>query len=215
MRIKAGIRPSKLALCQAEELKGRFPEISFDVITIETGGDKDKTTPLTFRENSDFFTREIEEALLTGDIDIAVHSAKDMEEEMPEGLVIAATTRSVSGADSLVSRGALKLDELPAGSVIGTSSAGRRDGIKRYRDDLVVRDIRGNVDERIAKMDRGEYDAIIVAHAALIRLGLEDRSAGIIPSEIIEPHPLQGRLAIQVRKDRTELIKIFGEIDGK
>jgi len=212
MRIRVGTRPSPLALKQIEEIQVRAQEMIFEVIPIQTKGDRDKTTPLIARENSDFFTYEIEQALLNGEIDVAVHSAKDLEEDMPEELVIAAMTKSISRFDCLVSKGGLTLDELPPGARVGTSSINRSEGIKRYRKDLVVKNIRGNVDDRLAQLDRGDFDAIIVAHAALIRLGSQHRIAQMIPFAIIEPHPLQGRLAVQVRRDRNDLREVFRRI---
>lgn len=213
--IRIGTRPSQLALNQVEQIKRRMPHVCFDVITIETKGDRDKVTPLSGRENSNFFTYEIEKQLLEGSIDAAVHSAKDIENKMPEELVIVAMTSSISPFECLVSKDGLKLKELRLGSVIGTSSLKRKDAIKKLRKDIIVRDIRGNIDERLGQLDRGDFDAIIAAHAALLRLGYQDRIAEIIPSHIIEPHPLQGRLAVQVRRDREDMIEIFGEIDER
>jgi hydroxymethylbilane synthase len=180
-----------------------------DTIPIETRGDKDKLTSLLGREMGDFFTREIEEALVVGDIDIAVHSAKDLEEIMPEGLMIAALTRSISPFECLVSNAGHSLKSLPSGSRVATSSRRRKDAILRVRPDLIVTDVRGDIDERLAKLDNGDFDSLVVAHAALIRLGYEKRIREMIPSEIMEPHPLQGRLAVQIRRDRADLFEIF------
>ncbi len=211
--LKIGTRPSPLAIKQAEEIKARLSGVTLDIVAILTKGDKDKQTPLPETEGRDFFTKEIEAALLSGRIDAAVHSAKDMEENMPKGLMIAATTKSISTHECLVSLKKETLESLPAGSVIGTSSAKRKDAIVKYRSDLKVKDIRGNIEERLRQLDNNDFDAIIVAHAALIRLGLEHRISQIIPPEVIKPHPLQGRLVIQIRKDRKELLKIFRAID--
>lgn len=215
LQIRVGIRPSQLALRQAEEIKQCFKNISFDLVMIKTKGDKDKTTSLTLRENSSFFTYEIEEALLSKEIDLAIHSAKDLENDTPQELIIAATTKSINEFDCLVSSQNFTLETLPANSRIGTSSANRRKGIINYRKDLVCKDIRGNIEERLAQLYRGDFDAIVVAHAALLRLGLEALISQVIPFEIIKPHPLQGRLAIQTLRERGDLVKIFGEIDGK
>jgi len=215
LHIRAGTRPSSLALRQAEEIKQRFKDISFDLVRIKTKGDKDKITSLTLEENSNFFTYELQEALLNKEIDMAIHSAKDLEEDMPPELIIAATTKSINEFDCLVSRGNFTLDTLPVNSRIGTSSINRRKGITNYRKDLVCKDIRGNIEERLAQLDRGNFDAIIVAYAALIRLGLEALKLQIIPFEIIKPHPLQGRLAIQVLRERKDLVNIFKELDEK
>lgn len=214
-RIKVGTRPSNLALKQAQEIRRLLPEVRFDISPIGTKGDKDKVSPLNLHENTDFFTYEIEKALLNREIDVAIHSAKDLEEDPPKDLTIAAMTRSVSRFDALVAKGDFTLDTLPAGSIIGTSSRNRKIGVLKYRSDLATLDIRGNIDERFFQLDKGYFDAIIVAHAALIRLGYEDRVSQIIPLDIIQPHPLQGRLSVQVRKDRKDLIETFRSIDEK
>ncbi len=214
-RIKVGTRPSNLALKQTQEIRRLLPEVKFNIKPIGTKGDKDKVTSLSLRENTDFFTYEIERALLNGEIDVAVHSAKDLEENPPRDLTIAAMTRSVSRFDSLVTKRDFTLDTLPSGSIIGTSSRNRKIGVLKYRSDLATLDIRGNIDERLFQLDKGYFDAIIVAHAALIRLGYKDRISQIISLDIIQPHPLQGRLSVQVRKDRKDLIEIFRSIDEK
>lgn len=211
--LRIGTRPSRLAAKQVEEIISLLPDMLFKVITIETKGDKDKTTPLAVLEGTDFFTREIEEALLAGRIDLGIHSAKDLEEASPQGLMIAATTTSISPHDCLVSGRGETLKTLAPGSVVGTSSIKRKEAIQKFRKDLTVKDIRGDIDERLEQLDRGDFEAIVVAHAALIRLGYEERIAEIIPEYIIEPHPLQGKLAIQVRRDRTDLADIFRRID--
>jgi len=192
-----------------------LPLFSFEAVPIKTAGDRDKLTPLSVFEKSDFFTYEIEKALLNGTIDAALHSAKDLEEMPPVGLVVAAMTRSISASECLISKEGLGLDKLPLNSVIGTSSRARRASIIRFRRDLKVKDIRGNVDERIGQLDAGGFDAIIVAHAALIRLGYEDRISEIIPQDIVRPHPLQGRLSVQVNINRPDMIRLFRSIDER
>jgi hydroxymethylbilane synthase len=174
-----------------------------------TKGDKDKTTPLTLQENSGFFTHEIEQDLLKRKIDIAIHSAKDLEQEIPSKLRILATTKSISPFDCLVASKNITLDKLRKGSLVGVSSKNRQEAIINYRRDLKIGPIRGNIDERIRQLDNGRFDAIIVAHAALIRLSLESRISQIIPFDIIKPDPLQGKLAIQARKDQPDLVNIF------
>ena len=213
-QVVVGTRPSRLAFKQVEEIGQQLPDIRFKVVPIVTKGDRDKETALVYRENTDFFTYEIEQALLKGKIDAAVHSAKDLEENTPEDLMIVALTPSVSPYDCLVSRGGVSLRELAWGAVIGTSSRNRKEAVLRFRDDLVVKDIRGNVDERLAQFDAGKFDAVIIAHAALIRLGYQHRIAQIIPSKIIEPHPLQGRLAVQIHHHRGDLAKILRSLDA-
>jgi hydroxymethylbilane synthase len=215
MKLRVGTRPSELALKQVKEIARAVPAVEFEIVPIETKGDIDKTTPLSSVEASDFFTQQIEEALLDGSIDAAVHSAKDLEENVPAELVIAALTRSVSPYECLVSRNGRTLKELPEDAVVGTSSINRKEAILKFRNDLVVKDIRGDIKERLRQLDEGHYDAIVVAHAALIRLGYEDRITEIILPSMIEPHPLQGRLAVQVRRDRPAIAEIFRSIDAR
>ncbi len=211
--LRVGIRPSSLALRQAEEIIRQFTQVNFEIITIATKGDKDKLTPLSLQEKKDFFTYEIEQALIRGEIDLAVHSAKDLEDQMPQELLIVALTKSVSKLDCLVSKDKLKLNQLSAKSIVGTSSKARKKAILQYRKDLLVRDIRGNIEERLAQLDKDKFSAIIVAQAALIRLGLEKRISQVFPVDIVKPHPLQGRLAIQIKKDRIDLFNVFRSID--
>lgn len=215
---KVGTRKSPLALKQVEEavgiLKEYYPEIKTKIVGIDTYGDKDKITPISDIEGTDFFTREIEEALLRGDIDFAVHSAKDLPDKIPDGLVLAAITKSIDPYDALVSRENLKIDELPLGAKIGVSSLRRKLQLKKYRKDFQIIDIRGNIQERWEKLCKDGLDAIIVAGCALKRLGWENRIAQRLTFDILRPHPLQGALAIEVRqenKDLIELLKILNE----
>ena len=210
--LKVGSRPSRLALQQVEEIAGLLPNLKLEIIPIATKGDKDKNTPLAFKEGSSFFSYEIEQALLEDKIDLAVHSAKDLEEDIPGELAIAAMTKSISAFDCLVSKDNQTLPELAPGSIIGTSSKNRREAILKFRGDFITKDIRGNIEERLAQFDQGKSDAIIVAQAALIRLGLTERITQILPFSIIKPHPLQGRLAIQVRRQRKDLLDFFRSI---
>lgn len=212
--LRVGTRPSPLAMKQVEEVKSMLSHVRFKAFTIWTRGDVDRITPLSETEGSDFFTREIEDALLTGRIDAALHSAKDLEEAMPAALMIAAMTASISPYDCLVSRGKETLDSLSSGAVVGTSSRKRKADILRHRPDLTIKDLRGNIDERLKQLDKGDFDAIIIAHAALIRLGYEKRIAEIITQDIVRPHALQGRLALQIRRDRRELFELFRGIDA-
>jgi len=211
---KIGTRPSPLALKQVEEIQKRLPRIRLETVAIQTRGDRDKVSSLWREEETDFFTREIEQQLLDRSIDIAVHSAKDLEADIPEGLVIAATTSSLSPFECLVSKGNLSLRNLRSDAIMGTSSRKRKVALTRFRPDFFVKDVRGNIDERLKQLDDGKFDAIIVAHAALIRLDLEHRITEIIPKEIIDPHPLQGCLAVQIRGDRPDLFNIFRSLNG-
>ncbi len=217
--IRVGTRRSPLALRQAEEVWGNlrkaYPDIKLEIIGIETYGDKDKTTPISEIEGTDFFTREIEEALLKNDIDFAVHSAKDLPDKILQGLTVAAITKSLSPYDALVSKERFKINELPKGAKIGVSSLRRKTQLKKYRDDFQLIDIRGNIQERLEKLDTDGLDAIVVAACALVRLGLEERITQRIPFKILKPHPLQGSLAIEVRENNIQLINLLKVLNEK
>lgn len=216
---KIGTRSSPLALKQTGEvlnaLREFYPAIDAQIVCIDTYGDRDKSTPISDIEGSDFFTKEIDEALLRGEIDFAVHSAKDLPDSLREGLITAATTKGIDSYDVLVSKRGLRLDELPRGATIGTSSKRRKEGLKKFRPDFNVVDIRGSIGERLAKLDSSDLDGIVTAGCALLRLGVEDRITQIIPFEIIEPHPLQGALAIVARKEDKNLITFLSILDSK
>jgi hydroxymethylbilane synthase len=214
---RVGTRTSPLALKQIEEillaLRRFYPDFKAKIIGIDTYGDKDKITPISQIEGTDFFTREIDDALLKREIDIAVHSAKDLPDTLREGLIIAAQTKSIDPYDALASKNSLKLAELPRGAKIGTSSIRRKTQLIRYRDDFEIVDIRGNIEERLEKVDNGNLDGIVMAACGLMRLGLEERITERIPFEIIKPHPLQGSLAIVTRSNSAELIKLLSVLD--
>ncbi len=185
---------------------------------IKTTGDKDRRTPISNIEGSDFFTKEIDETLIIGKIDFAVHSAKDLPENLREGLVIAALTSSIDSDDVLVSKSGLTLEELPYATKIGTSSLRRKEQLKKFRNDFQIVDIRGNIEERLRLLDDDEIrnlDAIVIAAAGLIRLGLEGRITQRIPFEILRPHPLQGVLAVVTRAKDIDLIKLISAIDHR
>lgn len=217
--VRIGTRASPLALKQVEEVLGFLSSaginITPEVVCIDTYGDKDKTTPVSEIEGTDFFTREIDNALLEKKIDFAVHSAKDLPDKIPDGLVIAVITKPQEQCDALVSKRKLQLEELPKGAKIGASSQRRKEQLKKYRRDFEVIDIRGNIGERLAKLDNDGLDAIVVASCALVRLGLEYRITQRIPLEILTPHLLQGSLAVVVREDAPEIRKLFTELNAK
>ncbi len=216
---RIGTRTSPLALRQVEEillvLRKFYPDFKAEVIGIDTYGDKDKITPVSQIEGTDFFTREIDDALLKWEIDFAVHSAKDLLDTLKEGLVIAAQTKSIDPYDALVSKNGLKLAELPQGARIGTSSFRRKTQLSRYRDDFDIVDIRGNIEERLEKLDNGNLDGIVIAACGLMRLGLENRITQRIPFEILKPHPLQGALAIVTRAEDSKLHSLLSVIDSR
>lgn len=206
-RLVIGSRGSRLALWQAEQTKKQLLNLNtgfeIDIEIIKTTGDV-KPDPLSVIGGKGVFTKELEEALLDQRIDIAVHSLKDLPTIIPDRLAISAICEREDPRDALVLRPgatAYSLRDLPAGSVVGTSSQRRLAQLKALRRDLVVKDLRGNVDTRVRKLDEGQYDALILASAGLIRLGLRDRiSAAVSPSEIL-PAVGQGAIAIETRAD--------------
>ena len=219
---RIGTRSSPLAIKQVNEVIGSLKRIDplrqFTIVRIETYGDKDKATPISEIEGTDFFTREIEDALVKGEVDFAVHSAKDLADELADGLTIAAITKPVDPYDALVSKGDLKLDELPGGATIGTSSRRRKEQLKRFRSDFHIVDIRGTIEERLALLDDNavrNIDAIVIAACALVRLGLKKRIAERLPFEILKPHPLQGSLAVEARREDSDLIAFLSSIDTR
>lgn len=195
-----GSRGSKLALWQANYIKSELERLGHEcrIEIITTSGDRFQSGPLKEIGNKGLFTKEIEDALLDGRIDIAVHSLKDMPTELPAGLQITATPPREDARDVMVGR---TLQELPAGARVGTGSLRRVAQIRAARPDLVVEGIRGNVDTRLRKLDAGEFDSIVLAAAGLRRLGWADRIAEYLPVEIMCPAVGQGSLAVQTRAD--------------
>lgn len=209
--IKVISRNSPLALLQVGELAALFPELRFEVEEVSSYGDRHKNISLMATGIAeDFFTRELDSAVLDGTADIAVHSAKDLPYPLPEGIELYCLTEASDKSDSLVSRCGTKLSDLPPGSRIGTSSSMRKAELLRLRPDIEVVSIRGTIEERIAQVDSGHVDALIVATCALQRLGLAHRAAERLP---FKTHPLQGHLAVTGRCGRPELKARFGRHD--
>lgn len=201
-KIRIGSRKSQLARIQTNEITSKFEVIEFEMIWLDTAGDLDRKTPIDLVEGSDFFADTIEKALIENTIDLAIHSAKDLPEKPAKGLEIALITESIDERDSLVSKGGKKLSELALGATVGTSSKRRKAQILKHRPDLMVSDLRGNIDDRLLMLDQGKYDAIIVAAAALKRLGQENRIAEYLPFETAKG---QGSLALEIRSSDKEL----------
>jgi hydroxymethylbilane synthase len=205
--LRVGTRPSPLAIKQTDELKKLFPLVNFEVVIISTLGDKNKITPLPSVEGSDFFTREIDQALFEREIDIALHSSKDLPDKLNDGLRVVLETKSISPFDVLVSKGKLKLKDLPYASRVGTSSRRRKNQIRALRQDLMIVDVRGNIGERLALIDAGKIDALVVAHAAIIRLGLEHMISEVFNGDDFIAHPKQGSLTLVTREDKWQEVK--------
>ena len=216
-----GSRGSKLALWQAEQARERLrqlnPQVDVHIEIIKTTGDV-KNEPLSVIGGKGVFTKELEDALLDGRIDIAVHSLKDLPTILPDGLSIAAICEREDPRDALVLRAGVEngsLLHLPEGAVVGTSSQRRLAQLKALRSDVEVRDLRGNVDTRIRKLDEGQYDAVILASAGLVRLGLQDRiSARIAISEML-PAVGQGAIAIETRSDNEFAVTSTSRLDHR
>ncbi len=196
--LRIGSRGSKLALWQAEWVKARLADEGYhaEIVIIRTTGDKILDVPLARIGGKGLFTKEIEESLLAGDIDLAVHSLKDLPTTLPEGLVIAAMPQREDPRDVLVGA---SLASLPEGARIGTGSLRRSAQLRALRPDLQVLDIRGNVDTRIRKLEEGQYDALVMASAGLTRLGMQSKIGEYLDPRQFLPAVAQGALAIETR----------------
>ena len=207
--LKIGARQSLLALWQSNHiaacLRKQYPDCEVVLKKIVTKGDRILDVPLAQIGGKGLFTKEIEEDLLSGEVDLAVHSLKDMPTVLPEGLCLTAITERANVGDAFVSNKYNSFAELPLGAVVGTSSLRRKAQLLAARPDLTIRDLRGNVDTRLRKLDEGLYDAIILAAAGLERLGHGDRIKAVIPSSVCLPAVGQGALAIECRTNDAEV----------
>jgi porphobilinogen deaminase len=212
-KLVVGTRGSKLAIWQASyvaaRLREHYPGCDILIRHILTSGDKILDVPLARIDGKGLFTKELEKELLDGSIDLAVHSLKDMPTELPPGLAIGAVTERVDPGDALISPKYKTLANLPTGAVVGTSSLRRKAQLLASRPDIIVTDLRGNIDTRLAKLANGELDAIVLAVAGLRRLGWEERITQILPREVCLPAVGQGALAIEIRAgDEAVLAKL-------
>lgn len=212
--IVVGARISSLSQAQVGEvlcaIRVHHPEVAFHQLLIPTKGDKDLSTSLRTLEKTNFFTAEVDELLLEGLCRIAIHSAKDLPEPLPAGLCIVALTQGVDSTDALVFRPNESLDTLPSGAIVATSSDRREEAVRKLRSDLHFVDVRGTIEERLRKLEIREADAVVVAEAALIRLGLTHLSRMSLPGETT-PH--QGQLAIMAREHDQEMKRLFACLD--
>ena len=205
--IRIGTRGSRLALWQAGAARDAliaahgFGLDEVEIVPITTSGDKIRDRPLSEAGGKGLFSKEIEAALLQGDIDLAVHSAKDMETALPPGLMIGACLKREDVRDALVARNNAALDSLPSGARVGTASLRREALLRRARPDLRIELLRGNVPTRVSKVDAGEFDAALLAAAGLRRLGLQSRITELMPLESFPPACGQGTIAIECRED--------------
>jgi len=207
--LRIGTRGSKLALAQANLVKDLLSKngVLTEIIIIKTSGDTFTDRPLHEVQGFGVFVREIDDSMLAGEIDIAVHSMKDVPTERPSELTIAAVMKRDSPYDFLLTRENTKLKELPRGAIIGTTSLRRRSQLSRFRDDLVIKELRGNIDTRLRKLKEGQYDAIFLAEAGLERLKWDLPGERLGPDDFV-PSANQGTVVIVTRKDSEAQIAV-------
>jgi hydroxymethylbilane synthase len=219
--IRIGTRGSALALAQAHEVRSRLmaahglPETAFDIVIIKTTGDMILDRPLSEVGGKGLFTKEIEEALFENRIDLAVHSMKDMQTSLPDGLTIGATLPREDVRDAFISLKHKSLDSLPQGAVVGTSSLRRQAQIKRIRPDLQIVGFRGNVQTRLTKLRDEVAEATFLACAGLRRLGLADHITDAVPIDRMLPAVAQGAIGIEIRIDDEDTAKIIAPLDDQ
>lgn len=215
--IAIATRGSKLALWQAEHIRARlrerYPGLAVDLLRIKTTGDKILDVPLAKVGGKGLFVKEIEEALLDGRADLAVHSMKDVPAELPQGLTLGVIPRRESCLDLLLSMHFPSLDSLPAGARVGTSSLRRRCQLLALRPDLKIAMLRGNLDTRVGKLTAGDYDAIVVAQAGMNRLGLRVPQMIELAPPAFLPAVGQGALGLEYAADRHDLAQMLGFLD--
>lgn len=215
--LRLGTRGSTLALAQARQMAARLrelhPGLEVEEIIIRTKGDEVLDSPLYQVGGKGLFVKEIEEALLDGRIDLAVHSLKDLPSELPPGLVLGVVPEREEPWDVLISRGGESIRNLAPGSKVGTSSLRRRAQLLRYRKDLQILDMRGNVDTRLRKVEQGVVDAAILAAAGLNRLGRGDRATEVLAPELMLPAVAQGALGIEAREGDARTLGLLAPLE--
>ncbi len=218
MEVVICTRDSALAMWQAnwvlDKLRARFPKNAFRLMPVKTKGDKILDVALAKIGDKGLFTKELEVALLEGQAHVAVHSMKDLPTKLPQGLCIGAICQREDPMDVIISPKGWTLQDLPHGARVGTSSLRRRAQLLHYRPDLNLLDLRGNLHTRMVKLDRGDYDAIILARAGVVRLGMTERITGIIPYAVCLPAVGQGSIGIEIRNDdhqTASLVKVLND----
>ena len=218
--VRIASRKSQLALVQTHwvqaELRKAFPERSFEVETMSTQGDKILDVPLAKIGDKGLFTKELEVRMINNDADLAVHSLKDLPTNLPGGLMLGCVTERENPADALVVHEKFKqyqLETLPEGTVVGTSSLRRLAQLRHHYPHLTFKDVRGNLNTRLAKLDSGEYDALILAYAGLHRLGMGDRIHQSIPADVSLHAVGQGALGIECREGDSDTLKVIKALE--
>ena len=215
--LKIATRKSPLALWQAEHVKAElerlYPELSVELVPMSTKGDEILDRSLAAIGGKGLFLKELERAMLAGEADLAVHSMKDVPGELPSGLHIAAVLTREDPRDAIVSNDVQSLEDMPEGSVLGTSSLRRQAQMLNLRPDLDIQPARGNVGTRLQRLDEGNFKAIMLAYAGLKRLGLADRARQVLDTEVCLPAVGQGIVGIECRKDDRELNELLGRLN--
>jgi hydroxymethylbilane synthase len=210
--LKLGTRGSALARRQADIVMQALAGVEIELVVVQTEGDRNEA-PLEEIGGEGVFVKDIERRLLAGEIDLAVHSMKDMPARDPDGLVVGAVLARADARDAMVARGGLRVNELPEGARVGTDSKRRATQLLAMRSDLRIESIRGNVDTRIAKVMSGEYDAAVLAVAGLARLGILEKASQVFEPDEMLPACGQGILAVQCRADDAEVLDFLRTID--
>jgi len=215
--IRIATRHSPLAMWQANFVKAELlkyhPHLSIELVAMKTKGDKILDTPLAKVGGKGLFVKELEVAILEGRADIAVHSIKDVPVDFPDGLGLTVICKRGDPRDAFVSNHYVSIQQLPAGAIVGTSSLRRQCQLRELRPDLIIKDLRGNVNTRLGKLDAGQYDAIILAAAGLIRLQMEPRIASYLEPEISLPAVGQGAVGIECRLDDPQTIALLKPLE--
>lgn len=215
-KIVVGARQSRLSQAQFWEVSGllkqHHPEVVLHPYWVVTEGDRDRVTSLRSLDKTDFFTKQIDQLLLQGGCRVAVHSAKDLPEPLPEGLILVALTLGIDPGDVLVLRNKETLDSLRSGAIVATSSKRREEAVRQLRADLCFVDLRGTIEERLSKLESGQADGVVVAEAALIRLGITALNRVRLPGSTAQH---QGQLAIVAREGDVEMQRLFECLDSR
>ena len=215
--IRIGTRDSQLAMWQAEwvqsQLTKLYPHLNFELVSMKTKGDKILDVPLSKIGDKGLFTKELEQGLLNDELDMAVHSLKDMPTLLPPGLIISAFCEREEPRDVFLSKNGVSIEELPSGAIIGTSSLRRKSQLKHYRPDLDFMDLRGNLQTRWRKLQESEMAGIVLAAAGVIRLGWEDRITQILPEDVMLSAVGQGSIAVEIDEKRSEIAELLSRLN--
>ena len=215
--IRIGTRESQLAIWQAEWVKNKleffYPDQTFELVSMKTKGDKILDVPLSKIGDKGLFTKELEQGLLSEEIDMAVHSLKDMPTMLPKGLIISTFCEREEPRDVFLSKTGVPLNELPSGALIGTSSLRRKAQLLHYRPDLHFMDLRGNLQTRWRKLQESEMDGIVLAAAGVKRLGWGERITQILPEEIMLSAVGQGSVAIEIMESRSDIVELLSPLN--